>query len=618
MSQTTGNTNKITALARRLRDLDTGECVEIIPSPNFSHLALIRDLNDPAQAGLWMTLAESQELEPLVTFQDLIHSTKSAEGTVLTRPRWSSNGEWLAFSSYEGLPPGKAHRLWAVKAKAGAKPRLLYKGTGVIAAHLWSPEGDCLAVADSEAGLVIVQRDGVSKIVDAEAMRYPLGENALAWIDEGRQLLYTNLSSEKAGLWSLTQLSEQKRQIVSLSQDEIMIPAAVSDKGQVAWGALRGNMRQRENGAELCFWSVGEDKLKTIPLPNVEFDPASHLLPNGNGSLWAFTVWQGGQRIPFIVDRLTEQCRTLAVSDVVMQILHWSDAPCRLWVLFHPPQLTALDIDRAVEASQSTEEPFFIDLTSAELTYLLELLGGGTILGLENPFTEKPKDEIQKLKEEAKASLITQDYIAELPDGRVQVDLTLAAVVKCCASSQQTWTITFKDASKRTISHSHRVQDLIVENTILSSGIHRLMPLRDQEALIERIGQQLQLGQQAASSGQSFVLPEEILFRVKEIAAASGQDAAVQYLVNAGVAAETATHFARTLLEPTSNGSISQWLFKDETTTGSEEGISTLEGPSGLWLLQPFVAEGAVRIKISPVDAAAAQRQIASLFVKQG
>lgn len=125
--------------------------------------------------------------------------------------------------------------------------------------------------------------------------------------------------------------------------------------------------------------------------------------------------------------------------------------------------------------------------------------------------------------------------------------------------------------------------------------------------VVRRVGQQLRLSTQAAAPGQPFVLPEEILFRVKEVAAA-------RYLVNAGVAGASAAHFAQALAQPVSNNSVSRWFAPREERRGSEEGIDILEGALGLWLLRPFVAEDVVRIRVSPVDVATARRQIATLF----
>ncbi len=616
MSHRISNAARIAVLDRWLRSLDLAGCAEIAPSPALSQLAFVRDADVLAQAGLWVAPAEGQEPWPLVTSQAMIRLTGSVVGSIIARPRWSADGQWLAFNSYEGLPPGKEHTLWVVRAEAGSPPKLLYKGSGIIAAHLWSPDGSCLAVADSDAGLMIARLDGTSEAVDAEAMRYPLEENCMAWLDGGQRLLYMNLAPDKAGLWRLEMPTRQKQQVVALSQDEIMIPTSVNAKGQVAWGALRGNMRQRKRGAALYFWPADGGELKAIPLPNVEFDPASSLLPNDDGSLWAFTVWREGQRVPFVVDRPGRRGHALAVPGVVTQMIGWSDMSRRLWVLLHPPRLAGLDVDPPAGFSVSTDESFSLHLTPAELVYLLEALGNHSMIGLATPFAEMAEDEARRLKEEAKTSLISQDYVAVLPGGQIQIDLTVAALVQCCASPQQTWTTTSETAAgERDVRHIHRAQGLIVEDAILASGLHRLTPLRDNAAVLQRIEQQMHLKRQSAAPGQTFVLPEELLFRTREIAAAVGEETAARYLVSAGVAKATAAQFAQALAQPISNSSVSRWSVAGEEVAASiEEGIGILEGRSGLWLLQPSVVEDIVRIEVSPADAKMALQKIASLF----
>lgn len=619
MSQRFSNGVKIAALDHKLRSSDLAECAEIVPSPDLSQLAFVRDLDDLAQAGLWVTPTGDQAPVPLVASQAITRLAGSGVGAVIARPRWSADGRWIAFASYEGLPPGKEHTLWVVKAEAGSLPELLYRGSGIIAAHLWSSDGACLAVADSDAGLVIARLDGTSEVVDAAAMRYPLEENSMAWLDGGRRLLYMNLAAGEAGLWMLQMPDGQKQQVVELSQDEVMIPAGVNGKEKVAWGALQGNVRQQERGVILHFWPGDGGKMKAMPLPNIEFDPASSLLPNDDGSLWAFTVWKKGQRVPFVVARPAHQGHVLAVPGVVTRVLGWSDAPRRLWVLLHPPRLVGLDIDLPAEPVVPADESFSLDLTPAELVYLLETLGGHSMIGLATPCAEMAADEAEGLREEAKAALTSKGYVVVLPGDQIQMDLTVAALVQCCASPQQTWTTTFETAmGERDVRHIHQAQNLIVEDAILASGSHRLTPVRDNTTFLQRIEQQMHLRKQPAATGEPFVLPEEILFRIREIAAAGGEKAAAQYLVGAGVAEATAAQFAHTLAQPVSNSSVSRWsVVGEEVATSLEEGIGILEGAAGLWLLHPFEVEGAVRVKVSPADATTVLRQIAGLLAQK-
>jgi len=563
-----------------------------------------------------VTFAEAKASGPLITFQDIARLARSDTKTsVIARPRWSTDDRWLAFVSYAGLPPGRDHKLWTVEAKVASSPELLYESDGVIAAHTWSPDGSCLAVADSEAGVVSVRIDGTSEILDAEAMRYPLMENAMTWLDDGRHLLYMSLVPKKAGLWILEMSSRQKRQVVALSEDEIMIPAGVSEKDQVDWGALRGNMRQHERGTVLHFWPSNGGKLEAVALPDAEFDLASNLLPNHDGSWWAFTVWREGKRVPFVVDLLARQGHILDTPGVVSDLLRWSDAPAKLWVLLHPPRLVGLDVDESTRATLF-EQSFYIELTSPELVYLLETLGAQSMLGLIDPFADLAPGEASEVREKAETSLISKNYVTILSGDKVQIDLTVAALVQCCVSPQQTWTVTFKSATgERDVRHFHRTQDLLVEDTVLDSGLHRLTPLRDKATGLKRVKRQVHLDKQTAANGQSFTLPEEALFRIRDIATAIGEETAAQYLIGAGVAEDTASRFAQALARPLSNSSISCWAaVGGEIREDVEEGLGILEGASGLWLLKSCTVAGEAYIKILPADTETILRQVAELF----
>jgi hypothetical protein len=616
VSEILNGIHALSALNRWLRGLDLTELAEIVLAPDLARLAAICDRPDSVQAGLWVTSLGEQALSPLVTSQAVMALTSSVADATLARPRWSADGQWLAFTSHQGWPPGQEHRLWAVPMDAGASLRLLYKGRGNIAAHLWSPDGSCLAVADSGAGLVIAWLGGTSQVIDSEAMRYPLGENAMAWLDGGQRLLYMNLSPDQAGLWQLEWPAGQKRRVVSLPQDEIMIPVNVNEKDQMAWGALRGHTHERRRGAVLYFWTEADGQPKAIPLPNVEFDPGSSLLPNKDGSLWAFTVWRDGRRVSFVVDRPASQGRALTAQGDAIQMLGWSDNPRRLWILHPLLQLVGLDVDQANAHPPQEEVSFSVNLTSAELVYLLEILEAQSIVGLTNPLAKIPEDEASKLREATKTALISKGYVSVLSDGQLQIDLTIAALVQCCASPERTWTITFeKVGGKRDVRHVHLAQNLIVEDAIQASDTHQLTPLRDDTAALQRIEQQLGLNKQPAAPCQPFTLREEIFFRVREVAAALGEETASRYLTKAGVPEATAAVFAQTLTQPVSNSSVSCWpISGQKETTSTQEGLGVLEGPVGLWLLWPFVTDDTVWIKVSPGDATAARQQLATLF----
>lgn len=615
MAKGTDKSVKMEMLDRQLRSMDPVSSMDIASSPKFSYLAFIYAIDDPAQAGLWATSVEGRAHGPLVTFQDVARQAEcDAETTVIARPRWSIDEHWLAFVSYEGLPPGREHKLWIIDSRGGSSPELLYESDGVVAGHTWSPDGNCLAVADSDAGLVIVCLNGTSEVADAEGMRYPLMENAMAWLDGGRYLLYMSLAPDKAGLWKLDMASGQKQRVMALSQDRIAIPAAVHNSEQIAWGALCGDTEQ-VSGVVLHLWAHDGEELDKIFVPNAAFDLASRLLPNEDGSLWAFTTRKEGQRVPFVIDQSVLKGRALAAIGIVTDLLGWSDAPSKLWVLLHPPRLVGMDIDESA-ATISAEQPFSIELTSPELVYLLEALDAQGMMGLTDPFADMIADEAKKARKRARDALVSRGYVVDAPDKVLQLDLTIAALVQCCATPQQSWTVTYEAMTgERDVRHFHRAQDLIVEDAILDSGLHRLTPLRDKAAILRRVKSQVHLDKQPAAKGSAFTLPEEALFRIRDIATAAGEEAAARYLVGAGAAEATAAQFAQALARPLSNSSISRWAAAEEEPKVDVEGnLGVLEELSGIWLLQPCIVDDEEHIKVSPSDTETIFQQIAGLF----
>ena len=322
------------AVQERLSEAIPPGCVEVEPSPDLTCLACIRDAPKPAQAGIWIVPVDGGEPRPVVTCQDVGRILEAEERVVLSRPRWSPDGCWIAFSSHEGMPPGSGHRLWAVRVDRGETCSMLYASEAIIAGYRWSPDGEHIALADSATGLIAIRRDeGRQVAADREAMRYPLGENGMAWRNDGRSLLYVNLLSGERGLWMMDVVSENREQVLALQEDEIAIP------GQSAggtWGTLVGNHRKPGEGLSLYVWQEPGEEPATYVLPEAEFDPASGLLPTADGMAWAFTVWREGRRVPCAICLPGGDVWEPEIPEYLDRPICWLEQPRRLLALISP------------------------------------------------------------------------------------------------------------------------------------------------------------------------------------------------------------------------------------------------------------------------------------------
>lgn len=594
-----------------LRHLDLANVNQVALSPDLARLVMIRDLPDKTQAGLWV--ASLHEPFPFLaaSYTDVQRLGSTDAELIMVRPRWSADARWLAFTVYQGLPPGKDHQLWVVQPDSASSLRCLYTGKDVIAAHLWSPDGTVLAVADSGAGLVIASLDHPPQALDAEAMRYPLGENHMTWLKGEQKLLYLSVTSDRTELRLLSWPSCQRSSLVTCSPEEVIVPADVPNKTYMMCGALRGGIHQRTLQVTLYLWSNVHDEPRTLLLSDVLFDPVTPFVSNSDGSLWAFTLWAGGARILGVMDQTTGRVQCSPMPAKPRQILGWSATSERLWVLLQE-QVVALEPTRQNGVANSIDGFFVLELTTTELLYVLEVLGIQQMLGLPRAAAEMILNPTQR--EATQASLALHGYIVVQPKGEVYLDRIVAALVQCCATAQQTWiSVVQDDGGPREVRYIHQFHDLIVEHALCEPDMHCFTPLRDVAAVQQRLFEQLHLSDQGAISGTSFVLPEEALLRLRDVATTGGQLPVVCYLTRSGVDETTAAAFAQVLTHPLFVGVLANWPSSvEEQKMLSEHGLTILEGPSGLWLLQPFLTEGAWKVSVSPATAVTIRQRISA------
>jgi len=328
----------------RLNQISAG-CADAVPASDLSAVACLRVVDDPAQAGIWIVPMDG-EPHPVALCHDMGQILGATSPPALSDPRWSPNGVWLAFATHEGMPPGEHHRLWAVHADGSDAPRILHSSVGVIAGYRWSPDGAFIAVADSEAGLLIIRREtGEAITVDVQAMRYPLGENAMAWIGDDT-LVYNSLAEGQSGLWGVELGTDNQRLLWETELDEIALPGW---SGAQIWGALRGNSRDPAQSVALMVWRGAGADLEVYTLPNAEFDPAAKLLPTSDGTMWAFTVWREGRRVPWVVGLPEGKACEIECPHSLDCLVGWLEEPRSLLASLGAAHFVGLDVPSKTE-----------------------------------------------------------------------------------------------------------------------------------------------------------------------------------------------------------------------------------------------------------------------------
>lgn len=316
-------------------------CGEAEPSPDLANLACVQGAPQSEEAGIWIVPADGGEPRPIVTCRDVERVLGTQQRSVLSRPRWAPDGRWIAFATHEGMPPGRGHRLWVVGVETDEACGVLYESPGVIAGHRWSPDGEHVALADSIAGLVVIQRDGGLQVAaDRAAMRYPLADNGMAWSEDGLSLLYVSLPSHERGLWRMVVRSGGRERVLALQEDEVAVPGQRAGR---TWGALVGNHRKPGGGLRLqVCQELGEEPM-VCALPDVEFDAASELLSTADGVAWGFSVRREGRRVPCALCLPGGEVWEPSFDGCLERVICWLEQPRRLLVLLSPLRFVALE-----------------------------------------------------------------------------------------------------------------------------------------------------------------------------------------------------------------------------------------------------------------------------------
>ncbi|HEC35289.1 MAG TPA: hypothetical protein ENI39_02000 [Anaerolineae bacterium] len=561
------------------------DCGLVTLSPDGSRLACVRRVLNTNLVGVWTSTVRPVDLQVV---------GEEANFPAVSLLCWSPDGKQLAWVSHRGLPPGTNHCLWVAGVESPEPPRMIYRASGIISAVRWSPDGTLLAVADGEAGVAACTVDkGDPVYTDERGMGYPLGSNGMVWIGN-QALVYGSVAADAYGLWIAHIGTGERHRVLELETNEIAIPAWA---GGETWGTLRGRGGPPEV-PRLHIWHSLREFPEIYSLPQMVFDPATSLLPSGDGHLWAFTAWGERERELWVVSVPSGEVWRVDVGGAVDEVFRWIEKSRRLLVSLLPESQEAL-----IEKGQAASE---FEFSAVELLYLIGMVGGTGMLGLPDPFLAMTVDEIEETLAATRQVLIDRGFVRLLLDGREEMEPSVATLVKTCAFPEKSLMVIWEGQDEGLKAWCVRLtSSSIVEHKVTSSGKHCLVALAD-EMLRERLRAVLNLPDERAVDGPTLMLTEEVLSQVRTIGQEKGLKAAIQHLRQAGTDDEASHDLAEALLEPKQYFSLTIVLWR-EGEAELEEGFGMLAGPSGLWLLRPL---GGSQVEVNRSNAEAVVKQV--------
>lgn len=245
-----------------------------------------------------------------------------------------------------------------------------------------------------------------------------------------------------------------------------------------------------------------------------------------------------------------------------------------------------------------------ITLTGSEISLLASLLGGDTLLGIDDPFIGWLTEEIEEEWQLVKASLADRRFIELVSDEEVVMDVAVAALVGTCAFPEASFAVTYAEAGNEpSTQYLHVSDELVVEQLAVAApaGSYRLTALEDRKSILEYTLELFGLDEQHAIAASKGELPRTAIARARDLAAGGEPGAVKAVLREAGLPESAASALGETLLDPIANGALVG--LRQEETTWDVAGMGFLAGSNGMWRLRSFTRSEEEWVEVIPSDA---------------
>lgn len=253
------------------------------------------------------------------------------------------------------------------------------------------------------------------------------------------------------------------------------------------------------------------------------------------------------------------------------------------------------------------ETTFPIDFTVDELWFLMSQFSPAYVMGIDNPYLGWLADEIQEATKKAVQSLIEKDIARVLTEDSIELDDTVVEMARACVHPQHTLLVAIQPQPGAVAGfqrYTHFAEpDWIVEHVEYEPGKHRLTAIRDPQALLEHLRDDLRLDSSAASGSPSFKLRQAALHAAARDYADGKFQEGLSTLEESGLDTAVCQRLGAVLAAPVANASFVVMKNRNNSDRNFTCGFGYLEGAAELWLMRPFMQGDEAWVEFTPGSA---------------
>lgn len=250
-----------------------------------------------------------------------------------------------------------------------------------------------------------------------------------------------------------------------------------------------------------------------------------------------------------------------------------------------------------------TPDSLALHCTGSELIYLCRLVGGKTLLGIEDPFPGWLTEEIQASMAQARQNLEARGTVQVDAANRIHMDADVNTLLNVVTFPMAVFIYTLTLPGAQPVRQVFYWKAPAAVRLQYTDDIYNLDLLANPEAIYQEITRGWSAETQDPPSGETIALPAPVLDSVRHFLAQEALDDARVALRGVGATETTISALIETLRTLRRNGAIV--ALRPQRQTWYPAGLGLLEGKNGLWGLRSFERYGKMWVEFSPMAASA-------------